>query len=130
VPLRGGTVGGKRRVGEAISLCEERADLARDLVNLVIDKRRTARWAEPVAEQTLSDLSAADPVAAEGRLQVHRLPNRARLDALSLQAQTDRIAVDSGDVGIDRQTGVPQESFTDTLLREYPELRQRARTEP
>ena len=80
-------------------------------------KRRAARQAEPAVEEAGTDVAAERRVRREDRLQVHRLPERPRLDVLGLEREADRLAVGAEGVGVDDDAREPARSTSRTPPR-------------
>ena len=83
---------------------QERCD---DAVLVVLGQRRPARQAEPALEQPSGDVAAERVVRREDRLEVHRLPERPRLDVLGLEREPDRLTVGPEGRGVDDEAREP-----------------------
>ena len=88
-------------------LLSHKADDADNPVDIRLRHRCAGGEAEAAGEEIFRDAAADSLTLCEDRLQVHGLPQRARLDVLGFQGQTDVFAVGSEAIQIDGDDGEP-----------------------
>ena len=83
-----------------------------DAIAIFFVHARTGGKAQTMLEEAFADFAAVHFGAGKDRLEMHGLPDGAGLDVLGFERETDLLAGDAGDLGIDSQASEPAGRLT------------------